>query len=562
MKIRAILMDMDGTFLGRSQVATSMKNMEAIRKALDMGVHVIPCTGRVYDMLPPQLLTQPGIRYCITGHGARAYDCKNNTTLYSDLIPAEQVSQLMEILEDKGLYNEIAANATIYLEKAVADDLNMALVPEHHLWYIRDNCYTVAEKPSKYFKEHNIAVEKMNLYGIPEQMQQEVYDAITATGFIKHTRPGAGANLEFSHYTLNKLNAVDAVLKELGISYEETLAIGDSSTDAEIIKACGIGIAMGNAPEHIKAIADDVTDLNTNDGLAKALDKYVLNPGKKDFLVCIDSDGCAFDTMEIKHKECFCPSYINYFGLQAVSKYARDAWDFANLYSGFRGINRFLSLLKSLEVLKDRKEVLAREFVTPTLPELESYVAAGRPLNNAGIEAYLNEHPESKEFQNLLAWSVDVNQRIAEMVHSVPPFPYVRQRLKELSKFADIVIVSATPQEALEREWAEHDLLPLICEVKGQESGNKKQIIASLKDQYPQGHVLMIGDAPGDRDAAHANGALFYPICPDQESDSWEKFDQIMEAFLAGKYAGALEQEEISHFETLLPTQPAWATKE
>ena len=527
-----------------------------------MGIHVIPCTGRVYDMLPPQLLTQPGIRYCITCHGARAYDCKNNTTLYSDLIPAEQVSQLMKILEDKGLYNEIAAEATIYLEKAVADNLDMTLVPEHHLWYIRDNCYSVADKPSEYFKTHNIAVEKMNIYGIPAQMQQEIYDAITATGFIKHTRPGAGANLEFSHHTLNKLNAVDAVLKELGISYEETLAIGDSSTDAEIIKACGIGIAMGNAPEEIKAIADDVTDLNTNNGLAKALEKYVLNPGKKDFLVCIDSDGCAFDTMEIKHKECFCPSYINFFGLQAVSKYARDAWDFANLYSSCRGINRFLSLLKALEVLKDRKEVAQRGFTVPTLPELEAYVAAGKPLNNAGIAAYLQEHPESEEFKNLLAWSVDVNKRIAEMVHSVPPFPYVRQRLEALSKVADIVIVSATPQEALEREWAEHNLLPTITSVQGQESGNKTQIIASLKDQYPQGHVLMIGDAPGDLDAAHKNGALFYPICPDQESDSWKNFDEIIKAFLAGTYAGAMEQENISYFEALLPTQPVWSKEE
>ena len=99
----------------------------------------------------------------------------------------------------------------------------------------------------------------------------------------------------------------------------------------------------------------------------------------KRFLVCIDSDGCAFDTMEIKHKECFCPSYINYFGLQAVSKYARDAWDFVNLYSCFRGMNRFVVLLKSLELLSERKEVLERNFVTPTLDELRKYVAEGRP---------------------------------------------------------------------------------------------------------------------------------------------------------------------------------------
>ena len=278
----------------------------------------------------------------------------------------------------------------------------------------------------------------------------------------------------------------------------------------------------------------------------------------KDYLVCIDSDGCAFDTMEIKHKECFCPAYIQYFGLQPVSKYARDAWDFSNLYSAFRGVNRFPVLLKSLDVLRDRKEVLQRGFQTPMLPSLRAYIQAGNPLNNAGVEDYLREHPADSEMQNVLAWSYNVNERIGQMVHGVPPFPYVRENLEKLSQFADIVIVSATQTLALEREWRENGLLPLVTAVKGQEAGTKKQIIAELKAQYAPDHVLMIGDAPGDRDAAHANSALFYPICPEQEAQSWSRFGQCMEQFLSGTYAGTHEQENIAYFETLLPTEPAW----
>ena len=278
----------------------------------------------------------------------------------------------------------------------------------------------------------------------------------------------------------------------------------------------------------------------------------------KRFLVCIDSDGCAFDTMEIKHKECFCPAYINYFGLQAVSKYARDAWDFSNLYSSYRGIHRLLSLLKSLDVLEERREVKERNFTPPAMKELREYIAAGNPLSNAGLEAYLKEHPESEEIRTTLEWSINVNDRVAEMVRNVPPFPHVRESLEKLSEFADIVIVSATQQLALEREWGEHDLLPLIYAVKGQESGTKKEIIASLKGDYEEGHVLMIGDAPGDRDAAKSNGALFYPICPDQEAESWARFEENMEAFLNGTYAGELEEKNIAYFETLLPTEPKW----
>lgn len=276
MSVRAVLMDMDGTLLGRSQVAVSARNMAVLQQVIEKGVHVIPCTGRVYNMLPPQLLTQRGIRYFVTSHGARAYDRDTNISLYEDLIPAEAAAQLLQILEGKYLYNEIAANGTIYLEKAVADNPNMSVVPEHHIWYVRDNCFTAVEKPSQYFREHNVAVEKMNIYGIPQAMQQEIFDAVTATGHIKHTRGAASANLEFSHCTLNKLNATSAILERLGISYAETLAIGDSSSDLEIIKACGVGVAMGNAPEDIKAAADDVTDINTQDGLAKAFEKYIL----------------------------------------------------------------------------------------------------------------------------------------------------------------------------------------------------------------------------------------------------------------------------------------------
>ncbi len=275
MKIKAILMDMDGTLLGKSQVAVSVGNMRAVQKAIDMGVQVIPCTGRVYDMLPPQLLTQRGLRYFVLSHGARAYDSLTGESLHTDLIPAERASEILRMLEGKGLYNEIAANSTIFFEKAVTDDLDMSLVPEHHVWYVRDNCYTAVESPAEYLLANNIGVEKMNIYGIPAHLQQSVYDDITATGYIKHTRPGAGAGLEFSNYTLNKLRATDAILSKLGISYEETLAIGDSSSDVEIIKACGVGIAMGNAPDNIKAIADDVTLANVDDGLAHAFEKYV-----------------------------------------------------------------------------------------------------------------------------------------------------------------------------------------------------------------------------------------------------------------------------------------------
>ena len=274
--IKAIFVDMDGTILGNSQVAISARNMAALQAALDMGVYVIPCTGRVYNMLPPQLMTHPGLRYFVTSHGARVYDREENTTIYEELTPSAQAAQLLELLEGKGLYNEIAANGTIYLEKAMVDHLDVRSVPEHHLWYIRDNCFTAVEKPSAYFREHNICVEKMNLYNIPEALQKEVFDAVLATGFIRPTRYDISDALEFSGKDLDKTKAMNALLKHLGLEYQECLAIGDSATDLEAIKHCGVGVAMGNATEEVKAAADYITATNDKDGFAQAIEKFVL----------------------------------------------------------------------------------------------------------------------------------------------------------------------------------------------------------------------------------------------------------------------------------------------
>ena len=133
MNIRAILLDMDGTLLGRSQVAVSVRNMEALARAMEKSVAVIPCTGRVFDMMPPQLLTMEGLRYYITSHGAAAYDRLEKKNIYEDTIPADEAARLMEMLEGRGLYNEIAARNTIWLEKAIADTLEAQPVPDESL---------------------------------------------------------------------------------------------------------------------------------------------------------------------------------------------------------------------------------------------------------------------------------------------------------------------------------------------------------------------------------------------------------------------------------------------
>jgi phosphoglycolate phosphatase-like HAD superfamily hydrolase len=280
---------------------------------------------------------------------------------------------------------------------------------------------------------------------------------------------------------------------------------------------------------------------------------------KYDFFVGIDSDGCAFDTMEIKHKECFCPNTIKYWGLQSVSKYAREAAEFVNLYSKWRGINRWPAVVMVLDLLRERPEVIARHADITQATKIREFIDSGFPLSNDGLRDYIAHHPHP-ELEQGLAWSEAVNATIADMVHDVPPFPYVSESLETMKDRADMVVVSATPTEALTREWQEHDIARYVRAIAGQEMGTKAQHLAlAAGDKYPQGQVLMIGDAPGDMKAAHANSFLFYPINPGAEDKSWERFyNEAFHRFIEGVYTGGYEAALIAEFETYLPEVPPW----
>ncbi len=277
------------------------------------------------------------------------------------------------------------------------------------------------------------------------------------------------------------------------------------------------------------------------------------------FFVGIDSDGCAFDSMEIKHKECFCPNTIKHWNLQPVSKYAREAVEFVNLYSKWRGINRWPALLMVFDLLGEREEVKARQAEVTRAPKLRQFIASGHPLSSDGLRAYMAEHPDP-ELNRAWAWTTGVNAAIADLVRGVPPFPYVRESLELLEKQADVVVVSATPGEALIREWEEHDIARYARVIAGQEMGSKKQHLAlAARGKYRPDHILMIGDAPGDMEAARANGALFFPINPGHEEESWERFyEEGLGRFMAGEFGGAYEAALVAEFEKLLPGVPPW----
>ena len=278
-----------------------------------------------------------------------------------------------------------------------------------------------------------------------------------------------------------------------------------------------------------------------------------------DFFIGIDSDGCVFDTMEVKHKECFIPNIIKHYGLAAISKYVREAAEFVNLYSCHRGVNRFPGLVLTMDLVQARPDVLRRRPRIPALEGLRGWVSRETTLSNPALAAEAKATGDA-DLAAALAWSEDVNRSIAEIARDVPPFPFVVESLENMQGKADVMVVSATPGEALAREWEEQGLRPLVSLIAGQEQGSKREHLATAAvGRYEPEKMLMVGDAPGDHKAAQANGILFYPIDPGAEDASWQRFfEEALPRFFAGTYAGDYMDAQVARFRALLPDRPTW----
>ena len=263
---------------------------------------------------------------------------------------------------------------------------------------------------------------------------------------------------------------------------------------------------------------------------------------KKDFCVCVDSDGCAMDTMNIKHIRCFGPCMVDEWGLDAWRTAILDRWNVINLYSGTRGINRFQGLAMALE------EINAQYTPIDGIAELADWVDKAPELSNDAIKLERSRHPI---FQKALDWSIAVNKSITELPQEeVHPFEYVKEALAAAHKVADVVVVSSANPEAVREEWKRFGLIGSVDLLCTQEMGSKAYCISRLCEKgYGTENVLMCGDAPGDDHAAKTNGVLYFPILVNQEKESWKLFlDEALERFVKGTYAGEYQDKRRAAF--------------
>ncbi len=278
-----------------------------------------------------------------------------------------------------------------------------------------------------------------------------------------------------------------------------------------------------------------------------------------EYLVAIDSDGCVFDTMELKHKECFCPNFILFFELQKAARYARQTWEFVNLYSRTRGVNRFIGLQQTIKLMHQREEVRSRQVQLPDLSLFSQWLQEESQPGNHTLEVYAQEVNDPM-ISRILSWSHQVNQDIEKMVHGIGPFAQVRKALEKITSRADVIVVSQTPVKDLQREWEENKLDHHVRIIAGQEYGSKKKVLDLIATgKYPPENILMMGDAPGDMAAARENKILFFPINPGHEEQSWEEFaKQGLDRFFNHSFDENYQQALISRFNDLLPEDPSW----
>ena len=228
---------------------------------------------------------------------------------------------------------------------------------------------------------------------------------------------------------------------------------------------------------------------------------------KREFLVCLDSDGCVMDTVRLKHCNVFCPELIRSFGLEQYNDYITEAWEEINLHSITRGISRFESVVQIFDRLKNRGVEL------PGSEDIADWVANSSELSTATLKAEVLR-TGSPALRKLQQWNTICNRRIQTLEPTFEPFPGVENSLRQLHAVADVAVVSAANESAIASEWNRYGLARHADVIFGQEVGSKANSIAAmLACGYESRKVMMVGDAMGDAQAAAANRRKPCPSC-------------------------------------------------
>ncbi|MBQ8279149.1 MAG: Cof-type HAD-IIB family hydrolase [Roseburia sp.] len=277
-KIKLVALDMDGT-LFNDKLEITEENQRMIRAAIEAGTHVIISTGRPYVALPIEKLTDLGIRYAITSNGGGIYRIPEKECVYSSCMPPEVIVPVIRFLQTKEIQYDAFVSGNRYREsnrQYIVDRLTQ--FPEATRNMVKTNAMFVDDLAT-FIEERGLDVEKMtiNFYPLADgtyKDRDDVWSYLSANPQIT-ALCGGYMNMEYTMAGTTKAMGLRFLADLLDVPMECTMACGDTQNDADIMQAAAIGVAMGNAGNDIKAIADFVTKSNNDSGVAYAIEKFV-----------------------------------------------------------------------------------------------------------------------------------------------------------------------------------------------------------------------------------------------------------------------------------------------
>lgn len=273
-KIRLVAFDLDGTTL-HGHAELSARNRQAIEKASEAGVWMVPATGRVKNFIPPCLTELPSIRYAITSNGGAVWDLHEDKLVCANWIPTETALAVQQIFDDYELYVEYYVNGRGVTRRDNPDKAKTVFgFPEDKFYFITKD-YTFVDSLSDYLAETGAQPEKINMMFIPENMREEILARLQQLDGIELTYSNVD-NIEINAKGCNKGTGLRMLCDALGLDPAATMAVGDNGNDLGMLRAAGFAAVVGNGIPAAKAEADTVVAPCLEDGFAEAVERFVL----------------------------------------------------------------------------------------------------------------------------------------------------------------------------------------------------------------------------------------------------------------------------------------------
>lgn len=276
-EIKLVALDLDGTLFDNNS-KISKKNLETIRAITDKGVHVVISTGRPFEGIPFDQIKDTGIAYAITANGSAIYEIASGRCLYENAMDEELVTPIINFLLTRDIHMDAFIGGKGYTPIQCVSTAQKLTVPASIKKYITTT-RTRLDNILQFIHDNQLKVQKMTLNFYPDKDgtlidRERVRRYLTSNPDIA-TVCGGYNNLEFTRKDADKGVGLRRLAELLDIDPAQTMAIGDTENDLAIIEAAGIGVAMGNATDTVKAKADYVTTSNTEDGVAFAIEHFI-----------------------------------------------------------------------------------------------------------------------------------------------------------------------------------------------------------------------------------------------------------------------------------------------